>query len=503
MLLGIDQLEDYFREIVSNIDISESYYEKANKSYQSLAMWLSRENSEIRQYSPDLTLQGSFKLGTVIKPISEEINYDVDVVCKLERLSKRDITQKQLKTLLGSEIISYAKANTMNNEPENGKRCWTLNYHDEAQFHMDILPCVDDRASYKNLLENASLTSNYKESAIAITDKSSPYYSKISSEWEISNPRGYFEWFRVQMQFIRTKELLAKSVKMSIEQLPDYKVKTPLQKSIQILKRHRDFMYKDNVGVRPSSIIITTLAAQVYNGDERIVGALENIVTRLLEPISMIGDDYYIPNPANPLENFADKWNKKPSLRNEFLKWAKQLKSDFAYFNTDVQYYGDNYLKRLDTIFGGISNRLFGKSITAVTPYIEHKQRPRWKVLDERNVFIRGFKKKKGFSKYRQFTSGEFLNKGTDIRFEVIAENIRSYEIYWQVTNTGMEARRNNTLRGGFYSGEIVEGKRIRDEETKYTGSHFVECYIVKNDICYGKSEPFLVNITDRILFDW
>ena len=69
------------------------------------------------------------------------------------------------------------------------------------------------------------------------------------------------------------------------------------------------------------------------------------------------------------------------------------------------------------------------------------------------------------------------------------------YDIYWQVTNTGFEARKSNCLRGDFYESELFEGKKVRKEETSYIGKHFVEAYIVKNNICYGKSDPFTVNI--------
>ena len=30
----------------------------------------------------------------------------------------------------------------MLNDPHNGKRCWTLNYHENAQFHMDFLGAI-------------------------------------------------------------------------------------------------------------------------------------------------------------------------------------------------------------------------------------------------------------------------------------------------------------------------------------------------------------------------
>ena len=89
------------------------------------------------------------------------------------------------------------------------------------------------------------------------------------------------------------------------------------------------------------------------------------------------------------------------------------------------------------------------------------------------------------------------------LKFEVQANSILGYEIWWQVTNTGREAELANSLRGGFYNSELVEGKRVRKESTLYTGRHYVEAYLVKNGICYGKSIPFEIIITDKFSIDF
>lgn len=97
------------------------------------------------------------------------------------------------------------------------------------------------------------------------------------------------------------------------------------------------------------------------------------------------------------------------------------------------------------------------------------------------------------------------MNKKGKLRFEVnaLTLNIKDYDIYWQITNTGYEAINANCLRGDFYNSKLEQGKRIRTEETCYVGRHYVEAYLVKNGICYGKSKPFEVNIIDGITFEW
>ena len=82
--------EDYKNEIVEilenlgkQLDISESQYNEAVKSYEAVGEWLSKEGSPLYPYNPRILPQGSFMLGTIIKPINDEDDIDIDLVCKL------------------------------------------------------------------------------------------------------------------------------------------------------------------------------------------------------------------------------------------------------------------------------------------------------------------------------------------------------------------------------------------------------------------------------------
>lgn len=48
--------------------------------------------------------------------------------------------------------------------------------------------------------------------------------------------------------------------RVHIEQIPEDDVKTPLQRVVQLLKRHRDVFYEGQPEHRPSSIIVTGAA---------------------------------------------------------------------------------------------------------------------------------------------------------------------------------------------------------------------------------------------------
>ena len=67
------------------------------------------------------------------------------------------------------------------------------------------------------------------------------------------------------------------------------------------------------------------------------------------------------------------------------------------------------------------------------------------------------------------------------------------YKVKWQIVNTGKEAESKSCLRGGFYDSDI--GINGRKEATSYTGSHLVQCFVIKGGVCVAKSKAFIINI--------
>jgi len=372
-------LTSLLEAISEALDIPEHHYEQAVKSYKSIGTWLERDESIVARYSPDIYPQGSFLIGTVTKPISGAEAYDIDLVSELS-LQKTEVSQERLKDLVGHEIKSYARANNMNSRPEESRRCWTLNYADGAQFHADILPAIPDAELFKQFLESRGHSPfDWSDSAIAITDNTLPNYSLISPDWPNSNPKGYAAWFRhrMEIQFNAIRKSLAESIQRQVEDVPEYKVKTPLQRSIQILKRHRDIWFDKHQSVyskkaKPISIIITTLAAHAYDNEIDLQQALLKIVTEMPRHI-----EYYnngaalIRNPVNPLENFADKWREYPIRKTCFMEWLKQAQYDLtqALRLSDIQSVGKSLKPCLgeQVINEGLRNVPDGRSRPAST----------------------------------------------------------------------------------------------------------------------------------------
>jgi hypothetical protein len=320
--------------VVDSVDIPESYYQRASDRHHSIADWLCRPESKLAKYSPHVTPQGSFRYGTVVRPIHNEAEYDLDNVVTLQ-MQKTDKTQSDLKLLFGEELKAYARANGMLSPLEEKPRCWRLHYTDEVSFHLDSLPCVAEEPAVVQAIVAQGVPFELARRAVAITDKRHPNYLVLSRDWLISNPRGFARWFEQRTRVFaqpRLRALVEMKKFASVEDVPPYEWKTPLQRSIQLLKRHRDVMFRETPELAPISMIITNLATHAYSGEDDIYEAVTGIVARMRKFISPVYPR--VPNPTAPSEDYADKWSKNPLLEQNFLLWHSQVKQDLARLHT-------------------------------------------------------------------------------------------------------------------------------------------------------------------------
>lgn len=494
--------EELLENAAEALQISPSKYEAAERSYTSIGKWLNRDNSRLKDADPQVYVQGSFRLGTVIKPHSGD-DYDIDLVCELT-LSKSSLTQHQLKDALGYELKEYAKAHGMTT-PEEGRRCWTQNYADGAQFHLDTLPAIPDGEGMVQLLASKGLSSKWSESAIAITDRDHPNYKSITAYWPHSNPKGYSDWFKSRMTVIyeKRKKELAYALNASVEDIPDHKVCTPLQAAIQLLKHHRNTMFAERSDEKPISIILTTLAGHAYQQEPTISGALYNILQRMDDFIEIRNGVSRISNPTDPAENFADRWQQYPERKDAFYEWLAQAREDF--YNAATALNEESAVNTLTPRLGkplieaslsksnknhGDIHQHFNKQLALSPP---HKQTPPWRTAAQGHIQItKATYRKNKDGPYRFDSSGKALPKNCNLRFEAVTDVLPPYKVHWQVVNTGSEAQLAFGLRGGF-SREC--DSLTRQESTSYKGIHSIECFIVKNGVLAARSGQFIVNI--------
>lgn len=497
--------ERFLERLSAKLDISDTHYEAAERSYRSVGDWLRRPASAVSAFSPSIYTQGSFRLGTVVRPPSDEDVFDLDLVCQLG-FDKATKTQEQVKQAVGRELVAYCDRYGMK-RPDEERYCWTMRYADSAQFQLDVLPAIPDGASQRLLLEARSLDSTWADTAIGLTNNMHPSYRVISDDWPVSNPRGYSDWFRAQMKVAfaaRRRALALREGKADVEQIPEYRVKTPLQAVVQILKRHRDGIFADRPDTRPTSIVVTTLAAQAYAQEETIAATLIGVLARMDQHIHHRAGLPWIPNPTDVRENFADKWSESPQLREAFHEWLQAVRQDFgaiARLDSD-----DLIVEQLAPSMGrGLVEKSVGNTTlvprhsTALARLLAapHKQALKWPLLS--GVWTVKFSSatvyRNGFRPARFGSNGPALAKRSGLKFEADTNVPWPYEVYWQVVNTGAEASKANGLRGSFEQAYVGRGSLSKNETTLYSGTHSIECFVVKDAYCVAQSGPFVVNI--------
>lgn len=150
--------------IIQSIDTPDTAYENAKQRYQDIGEWFGRKESFFVDNDPHIFPQGSFRLGTVIRPLSDMEEYDLDLGCEFEKgISKRNFTQYQLKHDVGNELEKYRSYRGIQEKLEEKHRCWRLNYQDHLKFHMDIVPCIPEDAETRRTIEEAILRENLDE----------------------------------------------------------------------------------------------------------------------------------------------------------------------------------------------------------------------------------------------------------------------------------------------------------------------------------------------------
>lgn len=332
------EISEILETLGEHLDVSKTQYESAVKSYEAVGAYLSRENSPIYNYEPRIIPQGSFMLGTIIKSIHEEDDIDIDLVLQLSGKGS-SWTQEDLKTLIGDDLKDNGTYRPMIKNKLGGRRCWTLEYSDSANYHMDILPAIVEGGYVKMLSEGFRDIQHIDvdRMAIRITDKLLLNFSTEPDTrfWLKSNPLGYAQWFFGRALYSEKKMF---TLNEAVDPVRNYSTKkSPLQRAVQLLKRHRDIMFSSSEfdsEDKPISIIITTLAAHSYNRSSDLIETMIQIVSQMRNHIEVRFNESkgryekWVENPVNPAENFADKWPDNPRKEEYFYLWLRRLEQD-------------------------------------------------------------------------------------------------------------------------------------------------------------------------------
>lgn len=376
-------------------------------------------------------------------------------------------------------------------------------YPANPPYHLDILTGV----SY----ENGKVAAGIKNE------------STNSYEWLITNPKGFANWF-----LGLKKRTLLEDEKSSVEKVKTFDRRTILQRAVQLIKRHRDVFFKDEPKKGPASVIITALTGLSYNGETTIYDILKNGPIQWMSHISYKDGKYSIKVPSLKDDDYADKWNgEDPDAPSRFFLWHRKLLLDLdnlfsaRYYNRFVDLAkGMFFESSVDRVLN--DNSSVKKSL--MESYLGNKNDARhdlfpWAqinapsvkavvirkqincVIECREYQTREEAELFGGNYLRSFKlCSPMLEKGTNLGFKAYVNGNTTgvhYRILWQITNTGEEAKSNHQLRGSFEEPKNNKIGFCRDEHVSYTGTHFVQAFVVDkaNDCLIAKSQIITINV--------
>jgi hypothetical protein len=296
------------REIAESLDLTATQKKDAKERYEAVAKVLAESGNPLLEHAK-IYPQGSFRLGTSVKPLGRE-EFDLDFVCHIP-VNSSLVTSKDIYDVVGKALSDHGTYEKML-EPK--KRCWRLNY--AGNFHMDITPSTIDEQHHRD--------------GEMVPDR------ELSS-WKESNPIGYAEW----VESIDSISPTASSMRVAMESASIEPLDTDnsnngvLKRFIQIIKRNRDVYFEKHPlnGYAPISILLTTIAAKSYKKCverksytdmlelfEDVLQAMPSFIRRSNE----WGDTkYMVENPSHPKENFAEKWNTSILYEHAFSTWNR------------------------------------------------------------------------------------------------------------------------------------------------------------------------------------
>lgn len=346
--------------IIENLDISPTMYKNADEKYHALAAFLEECGIEA-----DIYPQGSFALGTVVRPSAKDPDaaYDLDFICQVhqtrDQVAPNELRKTVQTVLEGSE--QYSDKLIVYDE------CFTIEFADigEISFTIDIVPAVEESTPRKQELMQKSDRPDLLDTAIAIPRRNEDQ----NYDWMTNNPRGFRTWFEeINHPFLefdrvnRRKKIFEANnqVFASVDDIPEGIERSAMQRVIQILKYHRDVYYlnlprEDRDDLKPISAIINTLVAEISK-DANPTSSVFELLGYVLSELNIYAKreslnndlfsqrygirsaisknentgEWVIQNPADPEDNLANKWNENNLIPKFFFRWITACTTDLV-----------------------------------------------------------------------------------------------------------------------------------------------------------------------------
>lgn len=434
--------ENDFERFLHNIEPSSTTKKYISSIQSNLREYL-ENHSTYKNKLIDTFLTGSYAKHTSIRPTKFDGKTDVDIVV-VTNYTESDDSKEVLDELYKVCKEKYLKVT---------KQSRSIGIEMQG-IEVDVVPMIEDNLSGMYKIGN-----------------------KKDGTWKKTNPKGHINWC-INMnkdnndKFVRIVKIFKWWRKNNC---PDT-VKYP--KGITLEKIVADNLYDCN----------NQYEKIVFNTMKNIQNAYEQYIETGIKP--------FVSDPGIPSNNLSDSYE-----FNDFKSFFNKIKTHIKLLE-EANFSNEAWRRILGTEFSkdeSSNNSLLEALTERYNSFfnVPYKEKPIW--YEGSNTSLVDVKVK-CYDEYNNLINynpdgDNLLSKNVSIDFSIVgaAAFSSNTKIYWQVVNTGEEARSRNCLRGGFENSNIYNYGR--HECTAYTGTHWVQAFIVNNGECIAKSKEILVKI--------
>jgi hypothetical protein len=440
----IVKLVQSFNDFISNeVNLNQTRIDRAKTGISVVNDFL-KENDLFKQYFISTSPQGSYRQKTIIKPATEQDEFDVDILLQL-----KTVDGWEPKDYLEKLHVEFKKTDRYKDiVDKRGKtRCVTLDY--SGDFHIDIVPCIQ-RGDLFYIMNRSDNT------------------------YELTDADGYANWFSDKNSIAGNNQLI---------------------KVVRLLKYVRDYQRSFSV----KSVVLTTLLGNQITAIDSERDIFQDVPTSLNTLVNRL-DDYLqvnhamptVYNPCLPSENFNRHWDQEKYSDFRVNIHSLRFKINSAFNEPDNKKSAGLWAEVLGDKFPQPVQKSDSKALSFHAPYYD------WPSTTEDYIERHGVRydlkyELKINSRVRQNGFREFFLRDTknplvkEVKLEFFIEKNTvppPFSIKWKVKNRGEYANSINALRGEI-SDDRGGGRKV--EHTKYKGRHYVECYIIKDGRCVAR----------------
>ena len=313
------RVNDFNKFMREHVNLNPSRYERLKRSDKAVSEYLSQNLVGFRRTER----QGSYALGTTIRPVKDTDEYDVDRLVYLEYDSSKDPKDYI------DDVYRCLKANgNYADKVQKNTRCVTVNY--AGEFKIDVVPCITYNGNH--------FICNRK-----------------TNEREVTDGTGFRDWFNEKNRITNGN----------------------LKLVTRLLKYLRDHK---KTFTAPSVLLTTLIGNTVYDweGDthfKTLPDALLTVISRIDDFLQSHPTMPEIRNPALPSETFTRHWDqaKYSHFRDMVSSYARRIKE--AYSDEDEQ----SSVRKWRDLFGdgiGSLSAAAGASAAVAAPRVVKPNKP-------------------------------------------------------------------------------------------------------------------------------